>query len=313
MSDRKNRRATADLRRKGRSILLALALTCLSTFALASCASNGDGAPSLSTKDASSTAEAVQFATSEAIRQTTRVAANASHTAVAQATDTVVACERKAEVERTSLASTARARATAQAPATQTVRAQAFQTARAHAEATIQVLNEQASQVYGPSDGALEQEAGDEVACDDTGVKLRDFVVEAKFRNPQAEPGEKWDYGIIVLNLGGQTQYRLILDSDGRWTLNLHSSGFDIENRDTSDLLDLSQGGSNTLKLFVKGDTGQLYLNGEYVSTLDLDMLGMGAASAYTHNVLICAGIKRGYSLPGRSTIYEGFSVWSLP
>jgi hypothetical protein len=313
MFAQKNRRIVADMRRKGRLAIFALGLACLSTLALASCASIGDGVPSLSTKDASSTAEAVQFATSEAIRQTTRVAANASNTAIAQAIHTVAARERKAEVGRTSIASTAQARATAQAPATQTVRAQAFQTAHAQAEATVRVLNEQATQVYGPSDGALEQEAGDEVACDDTGVKLSDFVVEAKFRNPQAEPGEKWDYGIIFLNLGGQTQYRLILDSDGRWTLNLHGSGFDIENRDTTDLLDLSQGGSNTLKLFVAGDTGYLYLNGGYLSTLDLDMLGMGAASAYTHNVLICTGIKRGYSLPGRSTIYEGLSVWALP
>lgn len=302
------------MRRKGRFVILTLGLTCLSAVVLASCVSIGGDTPGLSQRDISSTAEAVQFATSEAIRQATRVAANASHTAIAQATNTVIARERRAEADRTSVASTAQARATAQAPATRTVRAQAFETARAEAEATIQVLNEHASQVYGPSDGALAQEAGDLVACDDAGVKLRNFVVEAKFRNPQAEPGEKWDYGIVFLNLGGQTQYRLILDSDGRWTLNLHGSGFDIENRDTTDLLDLSQGGSNRLKLFLTGDTAQLYLNGKYVSTLDLDMWGgMGAASPYMHSVLICAGIKRGYSLPGKSTVYEDFSVWELP
>jgi hypothetical protein len=114
-------------------------------------------------------------------------------------------------------------------------------------------------------------------------------------------------------NTGEATEYRVILDSESAWTFNLHSSGYDISLRDTTNLLDLSDRGSNTLKLYVTGDTAQLYMNGHYIDTLDLVMLGLGQSSEATHDVMVCAGIREEYAAVGRLTRYEGFRVWSLP
>jgi hypothetical protein len=273
----------------------------------------GPGQPE---EDASATREAVQFATAEVIREATRESLRATDTVIAQATattETEIAHERGTASARTSIAQATRAYATAQAPVTQTARAQALETTRAHAEETVTALSASATQVYGPSNGNLEPPGGDQVACDEAGLTLHNFIAEARFYNPGPESGQPWDYGIIFPNLGTETDYRLTVSSDGDWALNLHSTGFDITNRDETALLDVSEGGSNTLKLVVTEEGAYLFINGRYVTTLDLDMFEIVSPDRALHPVLICAGVKSGYSVPGRATRYEDFTVWSLP
>ena len=265
----------------------------------------------------------MQFATIEAARQATSLVEAPSRTAAARATATAEAYERETVAAQTATAqarSTTQARATAAVPVTQTAQAQAFETARAQANATTQALTQRATLLFGPSSGILEQREGDQasqIACESPRVTLRDFIAEATFHNPTASDPlpspPAWDYGFIFSNLDGETEYRLILDADGTWTLNLHSSGFDISNRDTTPLLDLSTEGSNTLKLYVTGDTSHLYINGQYVDTLDLSMFGMSQSSASAHDISICAGILVGNAIAGRPTLYDDFTIWSLP
>jgi hypothetical protein len=279
--------------------------------------------PTLSSRDVSATREAVQFATSEAARQATIEIEAPSRTALARITASAEAHERETA---TTVASTAQARATTHArdtaavPVTQTAMAQAFERAHAQADATTQALTQRATLLFGPSSGILEQREGDQapqVACEDPHLILRDFIAEATFHNPTASDPlpspPAWDYGFIFSNLDGETEYRLILDSGGSWTLNLHSSGFDISNRDSTPLLNLSTEGSNTLKLYVTGDTSYLYINGQYIDTLDLAMFGMAQPSGSAHDISICAGIMVGNAIAGRPTLYDGFTVWSLP
>jgi hypothetical protein len=264
--------------------------------------------PTLSSRDTSATREAIQFATGEALRQATREAAAPTTTAIARITSTVQAHERDA---RTATAA-AQARSTAQAPATQTARAQAFATSRTQAEATTQALTTLSTLVYGPSGGTLEQTAASQVACDSSHITLSDFIAEATFHNP-GPVSQPWDYGIIFSNLEDESEYRLVLDSGGSWTLNLHSTGFDISNRDTTPLLDLSPTGSNTLKLFVTDNIGDLYINSHYVDTLDLTMFGLDPSTESEHDIFVCIGILEGNALTERPVVYDNFTIWSLP
>lgn len=279
--------------------------------------------PALSPRDISATKEAVQFATSEAARQATLAIEAPSRTAVARTTAIAEAHERETAAAQASTAqarSTTQARATAAVPVTQTAQAQAFEIARAQAEATTQALTQRATLVFGPSSGILEQRDGDQaaqIACESPRITLRDFIAEATFHNPTASDPlpspPAWDYGLIFSNLDGETEYRLILDADGTWTLNLHGSAFDISNRDTTPLLDLSTEGSNTLKLYVTGDISHLYINGQYVDTLNLSMFGMSQSSGSAHDISICAGIIVGNAIASRPTLYDDFTIWSLP
>jgi hypothetical protein len=147
-------------------------------------------------------------------------------------------------------------------------------------------------------------------------VNLRDFVAEATFRNPQdygQEEGAAWEYGLVFTNIGEHTEYRALVDSKGSWTFSLHAPGYDISLRDITNLIDLSYSGSNSLRLYVTGDTAQLYVNGQYIDTLDLVMLSLGQSSEARHDVMVCAGVREEYGPVERLTRYEGFRVWSLP
>ena len=272
--------------------------------------------PTLSQAEVSGTREAVQFATSQADRRATMKAGRATGTAVAWVTATAEARAREAAASQTAVAAATAARATAEAPPTLTAQAQARETAQVEAEATVQVLDGQATVVYGPTSGTLEQMEGGELPCTAAGVNLRDFVAEATFHNPEDAgfaAGGAWDYGLIFSNIGDDTEYRVSLDSESTWTFSLHSSGYDISLRDTTGLLDLSGRGSNTLKLYVTVDKALLYVNGRYIDTLDLVMLSLGQSSEAAHDVMVCAGIREEYAAIGRLTRYEDFRVWSLP
>jgi hypothetical protein len=265
--------------------------------------------PSLSPAEVSGTREAVQVATSQAEGRATARAGRASGTARARATIT-------AEARGLEATATQAALATAEAPPTLTAEARAYATARVQAEATALVLDEQAIPVYGLTVGTLEQMERDEVPCAAAGLNLLEFVAEATFRNPQAagaEADQAWDYGLVFSNLGEGTEYRAILDSGGSWTFSLHSNAYDISISDATGLMDLSGGGSNTLKLFVTGGEAQLYVNGSYIDTFDLNMLGLEQSSEAAHDVMVCAGMREGYGGVGRVTQYEEFSVWFLP
>ena len=269
--------------------------------------------PSLSQAEVSGTREAVQAATSQAEMRATMKAGVATGTARARATTTAEVREREAGASQTA---ETQARATAEAPPTLTAQARAYETDRVQAEATVQVLEEQAALVYGPTKGTLEQLEADEVPCAAAGLNLREFVAEATFRNPQiagAETDQAWDYGIVFSNLGEGTEYRAILDSRGTWTFSLHSDAYDISISDMTVPTDVSDEGSNTLKLFVTGEMAQLYANGRYIGTFDLVMLELGQSSEAAHDVMVCAGVREGYGAVGRVTGYEGFRVWSLP
>lgn len=258
----------------------------------------------------------MQLATSQAERRATVRTSRATTTALARQTVTAHALETEAASHQTSVAATADAEATAKAPPTLTAQARAHATALVQAAATVQVLEGQATLLYGPTDGMLEQLEGQDGPCVEAGANLRNFVAEATFRNPTDAgfaAGGAWDYGLVFSNIGEPTEYRVILDSEGKWTFSLHSDAYDLSISDTNDVLDQTDRGSNTLKLYVTENTARLYVNGRYIDTFDLVMLSLGQSGEATHDISVCAGIREGYTAVGRLTRYEGFRVWSLP
>ena len=225
---------------------------------------------------------------------------------------------------------TAQAQATdlAQTQATATVQAQATVTAQARAEATRQAqsvataqavegivatLVKQAKQVYGPTNGDLLHKEDNNVKGQSASVNLRNFIAEVQFLNPYDAAQHAWDCGIIFRATSFYNQYRVLIDSKGRWFF--RAADVSSDNRPQSkefasgqvSNVNTNADGSNHLRLVVNDKTAFFFVNGEYVATLDVSGRNVPG------DVLVGIGYDDDREINGRSTRYKSFSVWSLP
>ena len=222
----------------------------------------------------------------------------------------------------------AQATALAQAQATATVQAQVTATAQVRAEATQQArfaitaqavegivatLVKQAKQVYGPANGDLLHKEDNNVKGQFAGVNLRNFVTEVQFYNPYDVSMHVWDCGIIFRATSFHSQYRVLIDSKGRWFF--RAADVSSDNRPQSkefvsgkvSNVNTAADGSNHLRLIVNDKTAFFFVNGEYVATLDVSGRNVPG------DVLVGIGYDDDSEINGRSTRYKNFSVWSLP
>jgi len=189
----------------------------------------------------------------------------------------------------------------------------ARETVAAQSQATKQsVLTEiEASGVlvYGPTSGALEHSSSGVISAQDAVVSLANFVVEARLFNPYAVSQGAWDYGFILRHAEKNTHFRFVINSDKTWKLfnNTGDPNGVVLVQGALPALDVSENGSNLVKLILKGETGWFFLNGELVSELDL------AVRMNPGDIFIATGIFQGNGKAGASTRFSDFSIWSLP
>jgi hypothetical protein len=263
-------------------------------------------------RDISATAEAQTFATAQVHRQETRVAGYATGTAYAAASVTAQVEARGTEVAYANVTATAARKATIQAPPTLTAQAKEFEEEEAHAQATVLALEPSMVEVFGPQSGELAHNANDSSVCDDSGVVARNFVAEARFYNPY--PIKRgWDYGFVFTNPRDGSQYNVVLDADKSRSVRLQAPGYYVQVRDTTRLIENGAGGSNVLRIYVVGETVHMFINGRFETTVDLRGLDLGQVGVEPHEVMVCTGLMEGDMQAGKSTRYEGFTVWELP
>jgi len=200
-------------------------------------------------------------------------------------------------VQRVMLTSTSLARLTATAQA---------QTTKAAVLANIEASRKL---VYGPTSGALEHNSNDLISAQDAGVNLRDFVVEARFFNPYSTSQGTWDYGFILRHAEKNTHFRFVIKSEKNWALVNNNGDPDgvIIAQGKLPSLDVSENGSNMVKLIFQGERGWFFLNNEMISELDL------SARTNPGSIFIATGIFQGDGMAGSSTRYSDFSIWSIP
>jgi len=200
-------------------------------------------------------------------------------------------------VQRVMLTSTSLARLTATAQA---------QTTKAAVLANIEASRKL---VYGPTSGALEHNSNDLISAQDAGVNLRDFVGEARFFNPYSTSQGTWDYGFILRHAEKNTHFRFVIKSEKNWALVNNNGDPDgvIIAQGKLPSLDVSENGSNMVKLIFQGERGWFFLNNEMISELDL------SARTNPGSIFIATGIFQGDGMAGSSTRYSDFSIWSIP
>jgi len=207
--------------------------------------------------------------------------------------------------QRVSLTSTARAGTSVASDAYEHLTA----TSQSIAE-NLARLEANKSLVYGPTTGALAHNpTNSTIEATESGVNLRDFIVQANFINPYDTSRGAWDYGFIIRHEGKNNHLRLYIRSDKTWKLinNIgDSEGILITQGELPDL-NIGGGGSNHIKLAVEGGRGYFVFNNEIIAELDLSSrLNSGA-------IYIVTGILNGDEQEGAATEYQDFTIWSIP
>jgi hypothetical protein len=153
--------------------------------------------------------------------------------------------------------------------------------------------------VAGPVNGTLAHP----ITVNRAEINVRDFDTEARFFNPYPTTSGEWAYGFL-LRFPGDAFYQVSITSSGNWSHLMIGGETELLNEGTSDAIDTSEGGSNLLRLMVRGDRGWFYINNQLVTTLDLSHLRQPG------DVNIVTGYYLGSEFTGEATRYEGFTVW---
>lgn len=137
-----------------------------------------------------------------------------------------------------------------------------------------------------------------------TGVDAADFYARVSFAHAVPAELESWDVGVGFRDLGGERQYRLVVDAEGSWFLKY---GLDpvIAQGSLVDF-DTNPKGSNTIELVTKGDVGYFAFNERLVSELDL------SAHREDGNFFVGAGFFTEDAIKRGAVEYSGLEVWSL-
>jgi hypothetical protein len=219
-----------------------------------------------------------------------------------------------AQIQAT-MAERVRATSTAQAVATMTAQVYAQQTAQVQMTAdalSAYLASLQGSRVlvYGPANGSLTHEASDAlIQTNDAGVNLRDFIVEARFYNPYSLATGSWDYGFILRHETKNVQFRFVILSDKTWVLLNNSGDPDGTLIAEGELpgLDVSEKGSNLVRLIFQGKRGLFFLNDAFIAEFDL------SSRMNSGGIYIATGVYQDDEIDGYSTDFSDFTIWSIP
>ena len=163
---------------------------------------------------------------------------------------------------------------------------------------------------YGPSDGAMDHNQKESGSIDehDTLTLLVDGIVEARFFNPYSAQEGPWSSGFLIRNSGVEEFHAIVIAEAGLWYHGLRTGDADSTQElayETSSDISTSLSGSNHIRIIALGGEGWLFINGSYVDKLDLSgWLEEGRVSAV-------ASYFEGDGIAGRSTRFEGLTIWS--
>ncbi len=161
---------------------------------------------------------------------------------------------------------------------------------------------------FGPTSGELRHDPADGFIKDQyANVSIADMIVEATFVNPYSAASNEWDYGFFIRDQGNDSTgsfIQVIVTSDRRWSLMWRETRNADSQRvsgGTLKMFDTSAGGRNHLRVIAIKERGWLFVNGEFVSTLDLsNVTGAG-------DVAVITGAIEGDEVAGAVTRFENF------
>ena len=166
---------------------------------------------------------------------------------------------------------------------------------------------------FGPIDGELWHDPADgKIKTEYADVFMPDMIISATFVNPYPASSNSWDYGFILRHSGTGTSARVVIvtvDSRRRWDV-AWRQGASAESQTIAEgslgKLNTGAGGRNKLWLVSIGNRGLLFVNGEFISSLDLsDVTGAG-------DIAVITGAFEDDEVAGAVTRFEDFQISPL-
>ena len=164
---------------------------------------------------------------------------------------------------------------------------------------------------FGPTNGQLRHDPSDGfIKTEYAGVDVSDMVVEATFVNPYSASTNSWDYGFILRNDiwdDAAPFLQFIVSSNRGWSVQSGANApYDRVGGGTVGKLNTGAGGRNHLMVVAIGARGWFFVNGDYVTSVDLrSVTGEG-------DVAVITGAYTGDEVSGAVTRYEGFRGFEL-
>ena len=161
---------------------------------------------------------------------------------------------------------------------------------------------------FGPVDGELWHDPSDGLIADEyADVSMSDFILSATFFNPYSASANSWDYGFIIRDPYRGPSIHLVVTSERRWEM-LVGDEPPRKRVDVGTLTNFNtrEGGHNRFWLAAVGELGLLFVNSDFVSSLDL--------SEVTHagDIAIMTGAFVDNESDGAVTRYEEFTIVAL-
>ena len=138
---------------------------------------------------------------------------------------------------------------------------------------------------------------------------MADMVVQATFVNPYPASTASWDYGFVLRLAFDGPRLQLLLKSNREWLVNERTDPSAPLRKiagGTVPGLDVGAGGRNHLMVVAIGGRGWVFVNGDFVSAVDLRSVTNGGSIA------IVTGAILGDEMDGAVTRYEDFLGYEL-
>ncbi|WP_420645199.1 serine/threonine protein kinase [Candidatus Leptofilum sp.] len=164
------------------------------------------------------------------------------------------------------------------------------------------------SPIFGPVDDTIPHDDDEFLESLYAGASPANFVMRTEMVNPYGTGTGSWDFGLIFRQREVDDELRLVVRSDGLWTLNDRTPGANniLQEGDALSYLDLNSGGSNSFELIASGDVGYFFLNGEFVSQLDL------SSRTNAGDMALGTGFYSSSEIDGETTDFNDFTLWPV-
>jgi hypothetical protein len=162
-----------------------------------------------------------------------------------------------------------------------------------------------AEPLKGPLAGSLTQAIGSlDIAS--AGVITENFYSTVRFSNPANadDPDHPWDIVVGFWHTGGDNQVRLVIASDGTWSLALGTARPILNG--TVDNLNLGEARGNDIGLAVLDGTAYLSVNDEFLTSFEIP------SQPNAGDIWLASGTFPENAQEGVETPYSDWTIWSL-
>ena len=165
------------------------------------------------------------------------------------------------------------------------------------------------SAAYGPEGGAIEHKDDGLINGIKSRIAMSDGVIEATFSNPYPTREGSWSVGFLFRNPKANQFHVVVIRSDGKWHHRLRTGDSDSTQRiadEYSERVSTRADGSNQVRVIAMGEDGWLFINGAFISNLDL------SGGAKFGGVTLVGRYFTSDGIPGRYARFADFTIHSI-